>query len=268
MDDFSVRRLLQHIAPTARRNFVIPELRANLLAEERKLGLARFPAPEFKRVAVVMVGEPTAEFKGQVQGMIIADKKTAAEAELRKKREEEARKRLIEEKKKKAEEARKAALRKKAGEEEPAAEEAEAEEPKEEPMDVEVELTDEEKAQWFRKTGVPDISEQVVSKSYADFTFPTADEGFDEVSYKWQSEDASAKLLKEWIFAKKLTQRVEDIQPGAWFKEQWAAWTKCLQEWRKRQSEWKDPAKKKALLAARVEAKKKEAEEKGGEAAE
>merc|ERR1719203_2499782 len=266
MDDFSVRRLLQHIAPTARRNFVIPELRANLLAEERKQGLARFPTPEFRRVAAVMVGEPTAEFKGQVQGLILADKKSAAEAELKKKRDEETRKRLIEEKKKKAEEARKAALRKKAGEEEPAAEEAEAEEPKEEPMDVEVELTDEEKAQWFRKTGVPDISEQVVSKSYADFTFPTADEGFDEISYKWQSEDASSKLLKDWIFAKKLTQRVEDIQPGAWFKEQWQAWTKGLQEWRKKQTEWKDPAKKKALLAAKAEARKKEAEEKGDEA--
>merc|ERR1719512_523021 len=199
--------------------------------------------------------------------MILADKKRAAEAELRKKREEEARKRLLEEKKKKAEEARrKAALRKKAGEEEPAAEDADAEEPKEESMEVEVELTEEEKAQWFRKTSVPDVSEQVVSKSYAEFTFPVADEGFDEVSYKWQNEEPSAKLLKDWVFQKKLTQRVEDIQPGAWFKEEWQKWTKGLQEWRKKQSEWKDPAKKKALLAARAEAKKKEAEEKGDEA--
>jgi len=257
---------LNHIAPTARRNFVVPELTTNLLAQERKQGLARFPATEFRRVAVVVAGEPTAEFKGQVQGMIIADKKTAAEAELRKKREEDARKRLIEEKKKKAEEARKAALRKKAGEEEPAAEEEKAEDPKDEAMEVSVELTDEEKAMWFRKTGVPDVSEQVVSKSYADFTFPTADDGFDEVSYKWQNEEASAKLLKDWVFAKKLTQRVEDIQPGAWFKEEWQKWTKGLQEWRKKQSEWKDPAKKKALLAAKAEAKKKEAEEKGDEA--
>merc|ERR1719512_577340 len=199
--------------------------------------------------------------------MILADKKRAAEAELRKKREEEARKRLLEEKKKKAEEARKAALRKKAGEADaPAEEEEKAEEPKDESMEVEVELTEEEKAQWFRKTGVPDVTEHVVSKSYSDFTFPVADEGFDEVSYKWQNEETSVKLLKDWIFQKKLTQRVEDIQPGAWFKEEWQKWTKGLQELRKKQSEWKDPAKKKALLAARAEAKKKEAEEKGDEA--
>jgi len=276
LDDLSVRRVLQHIAPTSRRSFVVPELRGNLLAAERKQAVARWPLTAFKKTAVVIAGEPSADFKSQVQGLILADKKAAALAELKRKREEEARKRIAEEKKKAAEEAQKkrqAALKRKreglpAEEEEPAAEEAK-EEPKEEPMEVEVELTDEEKALSFRKTGVADVAEQVLSRCYADFTFPTTEEGFDEVSYKWQDEAACTKVLKDWVFAKKLTQRVDDIKPGATFTEAWQKWTKVLGEWRKRQNEWKDPNKKKALLAARAEAKKKaaaEAAEKGEEA--
>lgn len=266
MDDFSIRRMLQHIAPTARRSFVVPELRANLLATERKQALSRFPASEFKRTAAVIVGEPTAEFKEQVQGLILADKKTAAEAEVKKKREEEVRKKMVEEKRKKAEELRKAKLKKKDGEEEEAPAEEKAEETKEEPMEVEVELTAEEKTLWYRKMQNPDITDQMLSKCYTDFSFPAVDEGFDDISYKWQGETEAAKLLKDWVFKRKLTQRVEDITPGTWFKEEWPKWTKALQEWRKKQNDWKDPTKKKALLAARAEAKKKEAEEKGDEA--
>jgi len=267
MDDFSVRRMLAHIAPTARRSFVIPELRSNLLAADRKMALSKFPPEEFRRTATVVVGEPTAEFKEQVQALMLADKRNAALAELKKKREEDARKRLIEEKKKQAEAARLALKRKregKEGEEEPPAEEK-AEEPKEEPMEVEVELTAEEKALWYRKSANPDMTDAVLSKCFADFTFPTKEEGFDSVSFEWQDEGAAAKLLKDWMFAKKLTQRVEDITPGSWFKEEWQKWTKALQEWRKRQNDWRDPTKKKALLAARAEARKKAAEEKGEE---
>jgi len=273
MDDFSVRRMLAHIAPTARRSFVIPELRSNLLSADRKMALSKFPASEFRRTATIVVGEPTAEFKEQVQGLIVADKRSAGLAELKKKREEDTRKRLIEEKKKQAEAARKAkelALKRKRegteGEAEEAPVEEKAEEPKEEPMEVEVELTAEEKALWFRKSANPDVTEAVLAKCYADFSFPAADEGFDAITYKWQDEAASAKILKDWTFAKKLTQRVEDITPGTWFKEEWQKWTKSLQELRKKQNEWKDPAKKKALLAARADAKKKAAEEKGEEA--
>lgn len=276
LDDLSVRRVLQHIAPTSRRSFVIPELRGNLLAAERKQALARWPLTAFKKTAAIIAGEPKADFKSQVQGLILADKKEAALAELKKKREEEARKRVAEEKKKAAEAAQKARqllLKRKRegteGEEEPAPVEEAKEEPTEEPMEVTVELTDEEKAMTFRKTGTVDVAEQVLSRCYADFTFPTSEEGFDEVSYKWQDEAACAKLLKDWIFAKKLTQRVDDIKPGAAFAEALPKWTKVLADWRKRQNEWKDPVKKKAFLAARAEAKKKaaaEAAEKGDEA--
>merc|ERR1740139_2124642 len=226
MDDASISKLLLHLAPMARRNFIVPEVEANLMSAQRQKGLARFPAADFRRTAAVVIGEPTAEFKEQVHGLILADKKRVAEGELKLKREEEARKKLFEERKKQGDAARakaQAALKRKREGLDPVEEEAEeekAEEPKEEPMEVEVELTDEEKALWFRKSLNPDVSEQVLAKFYADFTFPTSDEGFDEVSYKWQGEESAVKALKDWIFAKKLESRVDDIQPGASFKEE------------------------------------------------
>jgi len=270
MDDLSVKRLLGHIAPTACRNFIVPELKSNLLAGDRKKALAKFASPAFKKTATVIMGEPTAEYKAKVQELLLADKKAKAEAERKKKAAEEERKRLIEEKKKKAEAARKAAKRKREGEDAEAEEEEKAEEEpkaetKAEEEEVVVELTDAEKALVHRKRMVPDVSDGAIVKAYADFTLPSAEEGFDSVTYAWQPEAAVAKVLKDWIFAKKLTQRVEDLKPGEAFTEQWKKWTKSLQEWRKLHGDWKDPSKRKALLARRKEAKKKEAEEKGEE---
>jgi len=271
MDDMSVKRILTHIAPTACRNFIVPELKANLLADERKESLAKFALPEFKRTAAVVLGEPTAEFKAKVQELILAEKTSKVESEKKKKAAEDERKRLIEEKKKKADEARKAAKRKRDGEEEETKEEEskEEEETKEEAKgdeEIVVELTDEEKVLTSRKLPNPDITDTVLAKSYAGFSLPSKDEGFDEITFHWQAEGEAAKVLKDWVFAKKLIQRVDDLKPGESFKEAWSQWQKSLQQWRKLASDWKDPSKRKALLAKRAEAKKKEAEEKGDEA--
>jgi len=269
MDDMSVKRLLSNIAPVACQNFIVPELRANLLAHERKDALSKFALPNFKKTAAVIMGEPTAEYKAKVKDIILAEKKNKVELERKKKAAEEERKRVLEEKKKKAEEARKAAKRKRDGEEEEAKEDEpdEAkEEAKAEDEEVVVQLTDEEKDLTHRKMANPDMTESVLAKSYADFSLPSKEEGFDDITYHWQPEGDVAKLLKDWVFAKKLTQRVEDLKPGDSFKESWSQWQKSIQEWRKLASEWKDPNKRKALLAKRAEAKKKEAEEKGDEA--
>jgi len=130
------------------------------------------------------------------------------------------------------------------------------EEPEQEP-----ELTEEEKKLWYRKTALPDVTETTLAKSYASFSLPTKEEGFDSISYDWQSEKDCAAFIKSWVLEKKLTQRAEDLTPGAEFKEKWAAWQKTLQEWRRRQSEFKDPSKRKALQAKKVEAAKKAIEE-------
>merc|ERR1719361_2751863 len=120
MDDLSVRRVLDTIAPTLKRNFILPELKANLCSDERKEALSKFGSPDFKKTACVIMGEPDEAYKQQVQSLILADKQAKADAERKKKAEEDKRKKLLEEKKKKAEEARKAkelAQKKKEGKE-------------------------------------------------------------------------------------------------------------------------------------------------------
>merc|ERR1740123_2423832 len=124
MDDMSVRKVLRAVAPVQARGYIVPELKSNLLTAERTEALARFSSPDFKKTAVVIMGEPSADYKGKVQALMLADKK--------KKAQEEERKRLLEEKRKKAAEARlakEAAQKRKEGKE---VEEKKEEEPKEE----------------------------------------------------------------------------------------------------------------------------------------
>lgn len=68
-------------------------------------------------------------------------------------------------------------------------------------------------------------------------------------------------MVKDWVKQKKLTQKIEDLTPGAWFKEEHAKWTKQYQEWRRRQTDFKDPNKKKALIAKKKDELKKKADE-------
>eukprot|EP00932_Pfiesteria_piscicida_P021975 SRR837773.8748.p1 GENE.SRR837773.8748~~SRR837773.8748.p1 ORF type:complete len:807 (-),score=339.40 SRR837773.8748:79-2499(-) len=256
MDDMSIKKLMLHIAPTIRRNFIIPELKANLLVSERKTLLGNFSGPTFRHVAKVVVGEPTVDFKARTQQLLVEEKREKLLVVRRRQAAEEARKKYIEERRKKQ-------LAKSKGEGEEEAAEEKAEEPAAAEEELVVELTDEEKALWYRKGAVADMSETAVSKHFMNFTLPGKEEGFDEITYEWQSQDAAEKLMKDWIFAKKLTQRVETVQPGQFFKDAWAEWVKTVPQWKKLQGQWKDPNQRKALLAKRLEAKKKAAEEKG-----
>jgi len=277
MDDSSVRRVLDAIAPTQARNYIVPELKANLVSAERLEALKKFSALDFKKTAKVIMGEPDEEFKQNVQALLLADKQTAAEAKKKAAAQEQERKRLLLDKKKKAEEARKLkemAQKKKLGkevEEEPVDKEEDAKEDEEMKADAEqeapVELTDEEKKLWHRKLDVPDVLEKTLSKTYASFSLPSKEEGFDEISYAWQPEAAVSELFRKWILERKLMQPAEELQSGTWFKEEWTKWQKALQSWRKVQAEWKDPVKKKALIARKKAelAKKKESSGADGE---
>merc|ERR1712048_948581 len=142
MDDTSVSRLLTAIAPTLKRDYVVMELKGNLVAKDRAEALARFS--KFETVASVLIGEPDDKYKKLVQELLLAEKK--------KKSMEAERKRLAEERQKKAEAAKKARLaaQKKDGDkDEDAKEEEPKEEEKEEPPAPEEEappeLTEEEK---------------------------------------------------------------------------------------------------------------------------
>jgi len=203
------------------------------------------------------------------------EKKKKADAERKKKSMEAERKRLAEDRQKKAEAAKKARLAaqnkdKDADEEESKEAEAKDEEKKEDVEDEgpPPELTDEEKKLKHRPSEAPDLAATVLAKAFADFSLPTKAEGFDVVKFEWQAEKDSAKILKEYVHQKKMTERVETLAPGEWFTEEWKKWTKTLQEWRSRQSQWKDPVKRKQLLAKKKEAEKKDGEEAAPESAE
>merc|ERR1712048_129676 len=157
MDDTSVSRLLTAIAPTLKRNYVVMELKGNLVADDRAATLKRFS--KFETSASVLMGEPNAEYKTLVQELLLTEKKKKAEAEKKKKAMEAERKRLAEERQKKAEAAKKARLmsQKKDGDKE---EETKEEESKEESKEEEAaaeddtpppELTEEEKKMTCRK---------------------------------------------------------------------------------------------------------------------
>jgi hypothetical protein len=51
------------VAPTLPRNYVAPELKANLIAGDREKSLEHFMADDFERKAVVVMGEPPADWQ-------------------------------------------------------------------------------------------------------------------------------------------------------------------------------------------------------------
>merc|ERR1711879_552357 len=97
--------ILKEVVPTMHRNFVVVDVKGNLLADERKAAVARYADADFKKVAHVLMGEPPADFKTYVQGFMLKDKQEKADA---KKKKEAERTKLEELRKKKALEAKKA----------------------------------------------------------------------------------------------------------------------------------------------------------------
>merc|ERR1712060_729099 len=111
LDDGSVLRFLKSIAAIHNRNYVVQEVRGNLISEERTALMATFPKSRFKRIASVQVGEPTLEFKQKTQETILTRKQNVADAEFRAKKAQERAKREQERRQKLAEKARRKAER-------------------------------------------------------------------------------------------------------------------------------------------------------------
>merc|ERR1712060_1004210 len=126
--------------------------------------------------------------------------------------------------------------------------EAKDEEKKEEEKEVErpIELTDEEKAMKFRTLETSDIETATLKKCFANYSLPTADEGFDEVRFVWSKGGDAETKFKEWLLENKRTQRIEDLEPSSWFKERWTAWEKQLAEWQQIHQDAKDGKRKPA----------------------
>lgn len=128
------------------------------------------------------------------------------------------------------------------------------------------ELTPEEKALCFKPQAVTDLSSAAMSASFDQFTLPGPDEGFHEARYEWQSEATAKEYLRSWVLQKKMTTRVEDIQPSEWFFGRLAEWQKMLQEWQLKQKEFKqDPARREAFKAKHKEQRGEEQHREFGE---
>merc|ERR1712060_440614 len=100
MDDGSAQKALMAVAPALKRDVVCMELNANLQAAERARVLNRFPVSDFKRVAVVAMGEPTDAYKARIHKMMLDEKIQAAEKEKKKLQEEKEWKKQQEEREK------------------------------------------------------------------------------------------------------------------------------------------------------------------------
>jgi len=256
LDNFSVRRILRSIAPAQKRNFVLMEVKSNLLPAERKELLSRFSG--FKKTAQVMVGDPVTEFKKKIQELILRDKQEKSDAEFKQKQAEEVRKYQAQLKEKELERAAKKAKReaeKKAEEEQRAAGEeapdqemkpAEEEEEPDHPMPDPalekppvVQLNEEEIKMTFRPTEHPDLSEWTLSASLNDFTLPDKSEGFENVTFTWNPKTKAENYFKEWKLRKKITTKLEELKVGDWFNQQHNAWKEQLQTWKNLQAMWK-----------------------------
>jgi len=300
LDNASVHSILQEVAPLQPRNFVVMELKGNLTSSDRLAALPVFKNPTFRSVAQILIGEPTADFKARSQAALLDEKQQIADAEFRANKAEEKRKKLLEkrqkeeekkkeklrkkveeEQKRRAEEMQKKAVdandnmeeekkdvqeesekpetvEKKEVSEEEGEEEKEEEDVDEDPPKVA--LTDDEKKEWFVKSAIPDLTDAVLNASFAHFSVPEKDEGFDEVRCIWSKESKCEEHLKRWVLNRKLTVRIDDLQPSEWFHARLREWQRALLAWHSKQNEYEKKSALKAQLAQQQQSDKAMAE--------
>merc|ERR1712048_1461628 len=96
LDDCSIRMVIANMTNVVPRNYVVMEVKANLVEAERAENLKRFPASKFKRSAYVAIGEPNKEFKDKQLAIVLKDKQEKAVAEWKAKKAEKERKKAQE----------------------------------------------------------------------------------------------------------------------------------------------------------------------------
>lgn len=291
MDDGSIRRVLQAIAPVQPRSYVVMELKQNLVKDDRKEHLARWIVSDFKKQAMIVMGTPPLTFQKRSQDLFLKQKQEIALAEFQVKQELEKRQKLVMKKQRQLEKERKKALKQqhKAAAEakrkmelerkrkeanaigEEYAEGPEDEPPKDDDPDEEdeeeeedeimdgpprVELTAEEKKSMFRKSPIPDMTSYNLNTSFMKFSVPEKDEGFDSISYEWYKADKCKDYVKQWVQEKKTTTRIEEIVPGEWFTTKWKEWQKILQSWHAKHNTYKAQVAQNAANKAAKQAKK------------
>merc|ERR1712048_1133955 len=95
LEDGSLRRAFNSMASAVPRHYVVMEVKSNLVESDRKATLKRFPTSKFKRIAQVVMGKPSAEFKAKVHAKMLETKKTRVIQEWKKQKAEKERKKAV-----------------------------------------------------------------------------------------------------------------------------------------------------------------------------
>ena len=256
MDDGSIQRVVKAITPMVPRNYVVMDEKfTNLVKDERIETLRRFITPNFKKVALVVMGEPDKEFKQKSYMALLIEKQAKIDAEWKVKKAAAKRQKELQEMRRKADEQRKKKLeeaKKKEDGEAKDEEMKEEEEIKQEVIDEDdglgdeppkAELTEEDKKKVFR-TKTVDFGSTTLSKHLHQFSLPEKAEGFDEVRFVWDAAAKCKEHLRKWILEAKSTTLIEHLQPSPEFTAKFMAWQKHQLEWQQKQNIWKVKPKK------------------------
>merc|ERR1711957_446779 len=90
LDDFALLKTIYSIAPMLKRDYVVMEVKGNLVADERKKALECFPEDTFTKTAMVVVGEPPNEFKAKAHLQLLEEKQKTVASEVRRQKSMEA----------------------------------------------------------------------------------------------------------------------------------------------------------------------------------
>merc|ERR1712187_492524 len=120
-----------------------------------------------------------------------------------------------------------------------------------------VELDDEDKKQHFLIPVIKDITDDVLSASFGDFSIPEKSEGFDDVKFEWANASKSQDYVGTWRKQKKITSKIETLEGGEWFTKKSAEFKAAVQEFENKQKAFKA----KPAGASKAEPEKKEGED-------
>eukprot|EP00930_Biecheleria_cincta_P085389 TRINITY_DN74781_c0_g1_i1.p1 TRINITY_DN74781_c0_g1~~TRINITY_DN74781_c0_g1_i1.p1 ORF type:complete len:934 (-),score=226.17 TRINITY_DN74781_c0_g1_i1:110-2860(-) len=126
VDDWSIRRILQAIVATQPRNYVVMEVKSNLVKQEREQLLKRFKRSCYRTIAEVVMGEPDADFKTKVHQALLEEKQQKADEEWSRRKAEKERDRQINVRRLEEEQTKRAAAEEEAARRKAAEQETEA----------------------------------------------------------------------------------------------------------------------------------------------
>lgn len=109
MDDQSLMKVANSVAATIPRNYVVMEVKSNLIAEERTATTQKFNLPHFKKTAMVVMGEPPQAFKDKNHAILLQDKQMKSDAAWKVKKAEAERQKAIKKRQKALEKMKKQA---------------------------------------------------------------------------------------------------------------------------------------------------------------